>query len=127
MSNIGPSQQAPPVAATVIPVSSAPTVSPPSSPSALTFAVRLIRYLEGVLLVLLALRFGLAVLAADANNSIVHALYGITWPFVAPFAGIFSYSVHYAASQFELFTLVAMAIYALVAWGLTKLLTLTQP
>ncbi|MGC8490083.1 MAG: hypothetical protein ACP5QO_17935 [Clostridia bacterium] len=127
MSNMVPSQQAPPVTKNAAPVSGPSTVSPASRPSALNFTVRVIRYLEGVLLVLLALRFGLAVLAADAANGIVHAVYAITWPFVAPFAGIFSYTVHYAASQFELFTLAAMAIYALIAWGLMKLLTLTQP
>jgi hypothetical protein len=105
----------------------APVSGPPATPTHANIRVRVIRYLEGILLVLLAFRFGLALLAADPANGFVRAIYGITWPFVAPFDGIFSYSVHYAASQFELFTLVAMAVYALVAWGLIKLVTIARP
>jgi hypothetical protein len=46
---------------------------------------------------------------------------------VAPFFGLFGYNMQYGVSKFEIYTLVAMAVYAVVAWGLAKLVTLPKP
>ncbi len=91
-----------------------------------TVGARIIWYIAGVLLALLALRFIFALLAANPANAIAHFIYNASYPFVKPFFNLFGYSFHYGISRFETFTLVAMVIYALVAFGLAKLVTITK-
>jgi hypothetical protein len=88
---------------------------------------RVIWYIAGVLLILLAFRFVLALLGANPGNSFANFIYTASHPFVAPFFGLFGYSLHYGVSRFETFTLVAMAVYAIIAWGLASLVTLRKP
>ena len=98
-----------------------------ASASGSTLATRIIWYIAGVLLVLLAFRFALAVMGANPNNAFANFIYTTSHPFVAPFFSLFGYNLQYGVSRFETFTLVAMAIYAIVAWGLAKLFTLNDP
>ena len=91
-----------------------------------TIAARIIWYVAGVLLVLLALRFIFALLSANPANAIVQFINNASYPFVKPFFNLFGYSFHYGRARFETFTLVAMLIYALVAFGLAKLVTITR-
>lgn len=88
---------------------------------------RVIWYIAGILLVILAIRFVLVLLGANPYNGFASFIYGISHPFVAPFFGLFGYRLKYGVSRFETFTLVAMAIYALIAYGLVKLVTITKP
>ena len=97
------------------------------SPSGATLAERIIWYVAGILLVLLAFRFVLALLGANPNNAFANFIYETSHPFVAPFFGLFGYDLQYGVSRFETFTLVAMAVYALIAYGLAKLVTLGRP
>jgi len=48
-------------------------------------------------------------------------IYGVTYVFTAPFLSVFRIT-HIAGSIFEWTTLLAMLVYALVAWGIVKLL-----
>jgi len=91
-----------------------------------TIAARVIWYIAGVLLVLLALRFFFVLLAANPANSVAKFVFNASHPFVAPFFSLFGYSIHYGVSKFETFTLVAMVIYALIAFGLARLVTITK-
>jgi hypothetical protein len=86
-----------------------------------TLIVRGIWYLEGILMVLLGFRFVFALLGANPLNPFAHFIYGVTWPLVAPFVTLFGYHVIYAGARFEAFTLVTMAVYLLVGWGLVRL------
>src|SRR5487761_1462190 len=88
---------------------------------------RVIWFIAGVILVLLAFRFVLVLLGANSANGFVNFIYSVSHPLAAPFFGIFGYSIHYGVSRFELSTLVAMAVYALIAFGLAKLVTIRQP
>ena len=90
-------------------------------------AARVIWYIAGVLLTLLAFRFVLALLGANPSNSFANFIYDVSHPFVAPFFSLFGYNLQYGVSRFEIFTLVAMAVYAVLAWGLVRLVTITQP
>ncbi len=91
-------------------------------------AERVVWFIAGILLVLLGLRFLFALLGANPDSGIATFIYGVTDPFVTPFFNLFSYDVVTAgASRVEVFTLVAMLIYALVAWGIAKALTLRRP
>lgn len=89
-------------------------------------AQRVIWYVAGVILSLLALRFVFALLGANAANGFVDFIYGVTGPLVSPFFGIFNYDFTEGVARFEAFTLVAMLIYALIAYGIAKLFTLTR-
>lgn len=91
-------------------------------------AERVVWLIAGVLLSLLGLRFLFALLGANAANGFANFIYDVTRPFVSPFFNLFSYDeVTTGASRVEIYTLVAMLIYALVAWGIAKALTVKRP
>ncbi len=92
------------------------------SPSAV--AARLVWFIAGVIIVLLAIRFLFILLGANQGNGFVDLIYNASYPFAAPFFGIFGYTLHYGISRFELSTLVAIGIYALIAWGIARLITI---
>ena len=94
------------------------TVTRAAGPST---AERVIYYLTAVLLTLLAFRFVLSLLGANKGNGFANAIYGVTYPFVAPFFGLFGYNVQYGVARFEIETLVAAAVYGLVGYGVAKL------
>jgi hypothetical protein len=90
-------------------------------------AARVVWYVAGILLGILGIRFLLALLGANPANAFASFMYSISYPFVAPFFGLFSYNLRYGVSHFESYTLVAIAIYALIAYAIARLLTLSRP
>ncbi len=100
---------------------------PVARASGATIVERVIWYVAGVLLVLLAFRFVLALLGANPNNAFADFIYSTSHPFVTPFFSLFGYNLQYGVSRFETYTLVAMAVYAIIAWGLARLATLDRP
>ncbi len=89
-------------------------------------AARVVWFITGVLLTLLALRFLLSMLGANRGNGFADMIYSITYPFVSPFFGLFGYQVQYGVARFEIETLVAMAVYALIGYGIVRLLTINR-
>lgn len=89
-------------------------------------AERVVWYIAGVLLALLAFRFVLSLLGANRGNGFADFVYSVTYPFVVPFFGLFGYQVQYGVSRFEVETLVAMAVYALIAYAIVKLLDIPR-
>jgi len=87
---------------------------------------RVVWYIAGFIIVLLALRVLLLVLGANQENGFVDFVYALSGFFAMPFYGIFNYQPSYGQSTFEISSVVAILIYALVAWGVTKLFTLTS-
>ena len=87
-------------------------------------AQRVVWYITGVILALLGLRLVLQLLGANEGNGFVDFIYSLSGVFAQPFFGMFSYEPSYGVSFFEISTLVAMIIYALVGWGIAKLFTL---
>src|ERR1700730_14474047 len=83
-------------------------------------AVAIIGFVAGVVNVLIAFRFVLRLLGASTQSAFVNAIYAVSAPLVAPFHGIFGDSAM-NASYFETAALVAIVVYALVAWGLIVL------
>jgi hypothetical protein len=69
---------------------------------------------------LIAVRLILKVLGANPAAGFAQFLYGITTPLVAPFLGLFGNPV-YQNSVLELSSIVALIVYALIAWLLGKL------
>ena len=74
----------------------------------------------GFLLILLGFRFLFLLLGANQASGFVSFIYDITEPFVAPFYGIFP-EVTYNQSYFDPATLVAMAVYSVIAWFIVRL------
>jgi hypothetical protein len=64
---------------------------------------------------LLGLRFALALLGANPNNGFAALVYGLTWPFVAPFRTLFGVPAA-GATVLETYTLVAMLAIVFVWW-----------
>ena len=102
---------------------SADTTDSSFSRSSLAVA-RFVYFLSGLLTALLAVRFILALLGANLGNAFADFIYTISYPFVAPFAGLFNFKTQYGTSRFEIETLVAIIVYGIVAWGIVKLLTI---
>jgi hypothetical protein len=88
---------------------------------------RIIWFITGVILILLAFRFIFALLGANPSNGFANFIYSTSHPFVTPFFGLFHYSVvNLSYSRFEIYTLVAMAIYAVIGWLLAYLATINR-
>jgi uncharacterized protein YggT (Ycf19 family) len=84
-------------------------------------ARRVILYLLDVLEVLLAFRFFLRLLAANPASPFVQFIYALTQPLVYPFTGIFP-PIASQGSVLEWATLLAMVVYAIIAWGIVRLI-----
>lgn len=91
-----------------------------------TILYKVIWLIAGVIIALLALRILLLLLAANQGSPFVDLVYGLSYIFAWPFFGIFSYTPAYGQSVFEISSIVAIVIYALIAWGLGKLVTVTS-
>ena len=86
-------------------------------------AKQIIYFIFGAIEVLLALRFILLALGANEASGFVRLIYGLSRPFVLPFLGIFGEPA-LGASVLEWASLVGIIVYALVAYGLARLVEL---
>jgi hypothetical protein len=89
-------------------------------------ARRVVYYLAGVIIALLVLRIVLLMLAANQGSGFVDFVYALSGLFAMPFYGIFNYQPSYGQSVFEISSVVAIVVYALIAFGIAKLFTLTK-
>jgi len=89
-------------------------------------ASRLVMYGFGVIEVLIAIRFVLMLLGANASAGFVQMIYGVSGVFMAPFSTIFG-TQRVSGATFEWSALVAIAVYALVAWGIVALIRAVNP
>lgn len=87
-------------------------------------AQRIVWYIAGFIIVFLLLRIILLLLGANQGNFFVDFVYAIGGFFAAPFAGIFG-TPTYGQFFFDTASVVAAVVYALLAWGIAKLFTLT--
>jgi hypothetical protein len=85
----------------------------------------LVYFFLGALEVLLAFRLVLKLMGASLTSAFVGLIYGITGIFILPFEGIFRRGFTQGietTSVLEPSTLVALIVYAVLAWGIVKLL-----
>jgi hypothetical protein len=87
---------------------------------------RVVWFVFGVIEVLIAVRFVLELLGANGAAGFVKFVYGLSGVFMAPFVAILG-TQRVAGATFEWSALVAIAIYALVAWGLVVLIRTVSP
>jgi len=92
-------------------------------------AKRIIYYILGILEVLLTFRLIFKLLGANPNSGFVSLIYSLSQVFLVPFTAIF----RSAATQgietkavVEPSTIIAMVVYALIAWGIVKLIIIMR-
>jgi hypothetical protein len=81
-------------------------------------------YALGVLEVVLAARFFFELTAANSAAGFVRIILAISQPFSWPFNGIFPVPRD-GNNVFDTNILIGMVVYALIAWGVTRLLAMT--
>jgi len=84
-------------------------------------ATQLIWLFLGILETVLALRFIFKLIGVNAANTFATFLYNLTDFFVAPFASLTGAPAA-GGMVFEFSTILAMIVYALVGWGLVRLI-----
>ena len=91
----------------------------------LALVTQIIWAVLGLLQILLGLRFLLKLIAANPASGFAVFIYGITKPFIAPFALLIG-TPTYGGVIFEATTLIAMAIYALLFWGVVSVIRIAM-
>jgi len=86
-------------------------------------ATQLIWLLFGILEALIALRIGLKLIGANPDSLIVALIYGFTYLFLFPFAGLIG-SPTSGNMVLELSSMFAMLIYGLIAWAIERIVWL---
>lgn len=100
-----------------------------SAPDAKATVQNIIWYILGLIEVLIGLRFILKILGANPTSSFVDVVYNVTGVLTAPFDSIFGVSQTTTGTTYSVFEpsiLVAAVVYALIAWGIVKIITITN-
>jgi hypothetical protein len=85
-------------------------------------ADRVIGIIFGIIEFLLAVRFVLQILGANAGAQFVAWLLSVSGSLVAPFEGAFPVISLGGSSQIDLSLVLAMIVYAILAWLIARLL-----
>lgn len=81
---------------------------------------QIVYYVLGVVEVFMAFRFVLKLLGANAEAGFTSFIYGVTYPFVAPFLTVFKIT-RVEGVIFEWTTLLAMLVYAIIGMAIVKI------
>ena len=84
-------------------------------------AVAVVGFVVGIVDIFIAARFLGKLLGASAQSAFVNFIYQVSSPMVAPFTGIFG-NTGTNTNTFETASLVAIAVYAVIGWGLVVLI-----
>ena len=102
------------------------TVSKKVQTPGVVVAQRVVWFIVGLISIVIALRFVLLLLGANQSAGFTDFVYSLSSVFVAPFVGILGQPT-YGTSVFEISSLLAIAVYCLIGWGIAKLLTIGRP
>ena len=86
-------------------------------------ATQLVWLLFGILEALIAIRIGLMLIGANPDSPIVALIFGFTYLFLFPFAGLIG-APSAGGMVLELSSFFAMLIYGLIAWALERIVWL---
>jgi hypothetical protein len=92
-------------------------------------ARRVVYYILGILEVLLAFRLVFKLLGANPESGFVSFIYSISQVFLVPFTAIFRSAVTQGIETkavLEPSTIIGMIVYALIAWGIVKLIIIIR-
>lgn len=87
----------------------------------LSRVTQVIWLLFGFLEVLIGLRIVLKLIGANPGAAFAQIIYGVTEVFLWPFSGL-TPTPGVGAFQFEISSVIGMIVYALIAWGITRLI-----
>lgn len=87
---------------------------------------QIVWYVLNVLEVLLAFRFVLKMFGANPAAGFSSLIYSLTYPFAEPFLAVFNVT-RVATATIEWTTLLAMAVYWLLAWAIVRLFVMGKP
>lgn len=87
---------------------------------------RLVWFVFGVIEVFIAIRFVLTLLGANSQAGFARLVYAVSDVFMAPFSAIFG-TQRVSGATVEWSALVAIAVYALIAWGIVALIRAVTP
>jgi uncharacterized protein YggT (Ycf19 family) len=104
-------------------VTTGPVVTRPNN---VFFLSRIIWDIAGAINILLGVAFILKLIGANPNSGFVRFIYNLTAPLAAPFTGILPVSVS-GTSVADWSLIIAMVVYAFVAYLLVRLATLLAP
>jgi hypothetical protein len=85
---------------------------------------QIVYFIASAIAVLILLRFGLLLLGANPDNAFANFVYSLSGVFVAPFNTLFG-EPQFGNSVLEISSLIAIAVYYLIAWGIVKVITLS--
>lgn len=102
------------------------SVSQKTHVSGVMIVQRIVWFIVGFVDVIIALRLVLLLLGANRGAGFTDFIYSLSAPFVSPFVGIFGEPV-YGRSVLEVSSVLAIVIYLLIGWGITKLVTIARP
>lgn len=94
-----------------------------------TTAQNIVWYVLGFIEILIGFRFALKLFGANPASGFVDFIYSVTGVLTAPFDSIFGVSSTQSGeteSVFEPSILVAAVVYAVIAWGIIKLITINK-
>ncbi|MBU7006241.1 YggT family protein [Phosphitispora fastidiosa] len=92
-------------------------------------AKKIVYYILGVLEVLFAFRLIFKLLGANPWSGFVAFIYSVSQVFLAPFINIFRPGVtrgNMTQAVLELATVIGMIVYAILAWGIVKLIEIIR-
>ena len=89
-------------------------------------AERIVNLIAGLITGLLAMRIVLELLGANAANGFAQLIYGITYPFAAPYNSLFNYSLQAGISRFDLPAVIGIIVVSLIAYLITRLLRVSR-
>lgn len=87
---------------------------------------RIVWFVFAVIEILIAIRFVLKLVGANASAGFVQLIHGISDVFMLPFNAILGVQ-RVSGATFEWSALVAIAVYALIAWGIVSLIAVVSP
>jgi hypothetical protein len=89
-------------------------------------SARIVWLVLGIVEALLIIRVALKALGANPAAGFSQLVYSVSTPLVLPFQGIFPTPAT-SRSALELSALVAIVVYALIAWGSVRLIAILDP
>lgn len=89
-------------------------------------AKRVVWYIVGFIVVLLAIRVVLLMLGANQESAFVDFIYSVSGVFALPFEGMFGKPSYDGRFLLDSAGLVGIVVYGIVGWGVGKLFTLTS-
>lgn len=88
--------------------------------------ISIVYFVFGFIEVILGLRFLLRLFGANPDAGFVQLIYSIAAPFMAPFEAVFA-TPQVEGAVFDWSVLLAIAVYALIAWGIASLVRAMTP